>query len=134
MHYGNALRIQDQEQKQESIPPKRSRAKSQPKSELKEWFAKELQPLYPAHRRRKQIVRALSALDEINPDAVKRQQILNSLEEWKCSSDWLKDGGQYVPGIGNFLLERHFEQQVTTSNGNAHAELPTPAEYFEGRS
>jgi hypothetical protein len=132
MQQGNALRIQDQEQKQENIPPKKPRGKSQPKSELKDWFAKELQPLYPGHRRRKQIARALSALVEINPDAAKRQQILDSLEEWKRSPDWLKNKGQFIPGIGNFLFERYFEQPAATGNGSgSRAELPTPAEYFE---
>jgi hypothetical protein len=60
--------------------------------------------------------------------------IIASLERWKQSQKWIKDGGEYIEGAHRFLKERKFDEQpvaATTRNGASHGRpgATRPGEY-----
>lgn len=53
----------------------------------------------------------------IKPDAELRERITSSLGAMKASSDWLKDGGQFIPYPASWLNAKGWDDEVTDSVG-----------------
>jgi hypothetical protein len=104
-------------------PLKGGTAKEKKASELEIWFKTEFQPRYPANRRRNQVKTALARLREIKPTVEQREQILDALERWKTSEEWTKDGGRFVPGIGNFFVNGLYAEHPNPKRNEAGAVL-----------
>jgi hypothetical protein len=119
--FGKPLPNQDQEQEQEQDQEQeqnsaRRRARER-LSEVSTWFETEFVPAYPEHRR-VQNKSALAELRELKPDATERAQILAALERWKCSAEWARDGGTYVPGMGRFFSDGWHKREPEFSHNH----------------
>lgn len=68
------------------------------------WFDQEFLAAYPEHHH-DQLKTARAYLRKHKPDTAERARILATLELWKASPDWLKDGGKWIKGIGNFFSD-----------------------------
>ena len=53
--------------------------------------------------------KAWEAWKELSPTPILAEGIMNALEAWKRSEQWLEDGGRFVPRATKWLAERHFE-------------------------
>lgn len=51
---------------------------------------------------------AWEAWKGLNPSASTVTQIMDSLEKWKTSEQWLEDGGRFIPRAAKFLTEKHW--------------------------
>lgn len=61
--------------------------------------------------------KAWEAWKELSPSPTLAEGIMNALEAWKQSEQWLEDGGRFVPRAAKWLLERHFENPPATGKG-----------------
>jgi hypothetical protein len=64
--------------------------------------------------------KAWEAWKDVNPSPALVQTIMNTLDAWKKSEQWLEDGGRFIPRAAKWLSERHFE------NPPAPAKQATP--------
>lgn len=83
---------------------------AKPKSALQGWFESEFKIRYPAHRRVQEPT-ALRELRKLRPSKEQREQIIASLDEWVASSDWIRDQGKFVPGMGRFFSDKYYQRQ-----------------------
>ena len=56
--------------------------------------------------------KALQAFKKINPDEQLLNEMLQALEIQKNSSQWLKDGGEFIPHPSTWLNNRRWEDEV----------------------
>ena len=70
---------------------------------------------YPKHQDRQG---ALKAFEKLKPDQELLDQMIKSINAWKQSEHWTKDGGQYIPMPTTWLNRRRWED-----------ELPKPEQY-----
>lgn len=70
---------------------------------------------YPKHQDKQG---ALKAFEKLKPDQELVDQMIQSINAWKQSEQWTKDGGQYIPMPTTWLSRRRWED-----------ELPKPAQY-----
>src|SRR5690242_12790910 len=78
------------------------------KSDYDTWFVEHFIPAYPLLRR-VQDKGALAQLRRTKPDEAARAAILARLGKWKLSAEWVKDGGQYIPGMAKFLQDAKYQ-------------------------
>jgi hypothetical protein len=57
--------------------------------------------------------KALQAFKKINPDDQLLNEMLQKLEIQKNSSQWLKDGGEFIPHPSTWLNNRRWEDEVS---------------------
>ena len=57
--------------------------------------------------------------------------IITGLNTYKASSDWLKNGGQFIPYPATFLNQRRWEDEIATTQGPASI-TPPPGEFLKG--
>lgn len=48
---------------------------------------------------------------KIRPNQELAEEILGSIEKFKRSKDWLKDGGEFIPYPATFLNQRRWEDE-----------------------
>lgn len=53
--------------------------------------------------------KAWEAWKELSPTPILAEGIMNALEVWKRSEQWLEDGGRFIPRAAKWLAERHFD-------------------------
>lgn len=74
------------------------------------WFEEVFVTAYPKHRQATQITSARNYVTrQLRPDESARARVIEHLEAWKSSSEWTKDGGEYVPGLRKFFEKRCHE-------------------------
>lgn len=66
---------------------------------------------YPPAKRKKK-AEAFALWEKLNPSAVLVQIIMQALDFQKRSSDWAKDGGQYIPLPSSWLSGQRWEDEV----------------------
>ena len=59
---------------------------------------------------------------KINPDDELLGVMLSSLERWKRSKEWLKDGGQYIPYPSTWLNAKGWEDELPVSRDSPTAQ------------
>ena len=64
---------------------------------------------YPKHQDRQG---ALKAFEKLKPDQELLDQMLKSINAWKQSEQWTKDGGQYIPMPTTWLNRRRWEDDL----------------------
>ena len=64
---------------------------------------------YPKHQDRQG---ALKAFEKLKPDQELLDQMIKSINAWKQSEQWTKDGGQYIPMPTTWLNRRRWEDDL----------------------
>lgn len=64
---------------------------------------------YPKHQDKQN---ALKAFKKLNPDQALVDQMIKSINAWKQSDQWTKDGGQYIPMPTTWLNGRRWEDEA----------------------
>jgi uncharacterized protein YdaU (DUF1376 family) len=82
-----------------------------------EWF----DSFWSAYPRKVAKAEALKAFTKINPDETVLAKMLASVNTSKQSTDWLKDGGQFVPFPSTWLNQRRWEDE-SSEQTNVHFE------------
>ena len=67
---------------------------------------------------------AEKAWAKLGPDAAQADRIVDAVEAFKGTSDWLKDGGQYIPYPATWLNGRRWEDDPATQGQSAVASRP----------
>lgn len=73
--------------------------------------------LYPKKRARKD---AISAWNELNPDALLQQRIAADVRTRTHSHDWTKDDGQFIPYPASYVRGRRWEDEAPLASQNDH--------------
>lgn len=68
---------------------------------------------WSAYPKRKSKQDAIKAWRKLSPSPDTQQQILAALAWQRQSPDWLKDGGQFIPGAEKYLNGRRWEDEPT---------------------
>lgn len=84
-----------------------------PKGESANLFA-EFWKAYPLHKAKPT---ALKAFGKLKPDRVLLNAILAALSVQKQSSQWTRDGGQYIPHPATWLNQRRWEDEKEVAGG-----------------
>lgn len=82
---------------------------------------------YPRHVNR---AKAEKAWKKINPDADLVARIMASVEAWKQSPQWTKDGGQYIPYASTWLNGRQWEDELPATT--TETQFPWLDEFLAG--
>ncbi len=89
---------------------------------FEEWLDEIFLPAYPAPHRNEQRPGALACLRKMNPTPAELEGFMRSLEAWKRTANWSKDGGTFAPGPGNFFKnDLHKKAPPTVANGATSA-------------
>jgi hypothetical protein len=88
------------------------------------WFDQEFLPQYPEDHH-DQLKTARAFLRKHKPDAAERARILATLELWKASPEWLKDGGKWIKGVGNFFSDGLHQRKPAGIEAGPHYETAT---------
>jgi len=80
--------------------PSKSGPRSSFKSKMQEQLFDEFWAVYPRKVGKKD---AVKAWNKLKPDETLTHQIIEGVERWKLSTQWTKDGGQYIPYPATFL-------------------------------
>jgi hypothetical protein len=64
---------------------------------------------YPKHQDKQG---ALKAFQKLKPDQELLDQMIKSINAWKQSEQWTKDGGQYIPMPTTWLNRRRWEDDL----------------------
>lgn len=64
---------------------------------------------YPKHQDKQN---ALKAFKKLNPDQALVDQMIKSINAWKQSDQWTKEGGQYIPMPTTWLNGRRWEDEA----------------------
>lgn len=97
--------------------------KNTPKVPVGEGFV-QVWETYPKHQAK---ARAQAAWAKINPGPELVALMLRSIEVWKKSEAWTKDGGQFVPMLATWLNGRRWEDELSQPQSNA-APVSSPEE------
>lgn len=68
---------------------------------------------------------AFKAFEKLNPDSALLDTFLSALREQKNSTDWKRDGGQYIPHPSTWLNQRRWEDEPKTQSDDGWEYLPT---------
>ena len=79
--------------------------------------------VYPKQRSKGQ---AEKTWIKINPDDELLDAMLSSIERWKRSKEWLKDGGQYIPYPSTWLNAKGWEDELPVTR-----DLPTAQKNYD---
>ena len=80
--------------------PSKSGPRSSFKSKMQEQLFDRFWAVYPRKVGKKD---AVKAWNKLKPDETLTIQIIEGVERWKLSTQWTKDGGQYIPYPATFL-------------------------------
>lgn len=69
---------------------------------------------------------ALKAWKKIKPAGQLLDSLMTALEKQKVSSDWLKDGGQFIPHPATWLNGRRWEDEALTAASQPQAPARNP--------
>ena len=64
---------------------------------------------YPKHQSKQD---AIKAFTKLKPDAGLLEKMIASLKAWKCSQQWTKDNGQYIPLPATWLNGHRWEDET----------------------
>ena len=95
-----------------------------------DWFEADFLPRYPANRQNNSLTTARNQVRDLNPQESLRETLITRLEGWKLHPDWMREGGRFVPGVGNFFKDGWYKRDApharASPNGTltrAHADL-----------
>jgi hypothetical protein len=77
---------------------------------------------WAAYPNRKAKPAALKAFIKLKVDSVLLDTILKAIEKQKCSEQWVKDGGKFIPFPATWLNQKRWEdedERGTNGSGNA---------------
>ena len=84
---------------------------------------------WEAYPKKRSIGQAERAWVKINPDDKLLKEMLDSLERWKRSREWLREGGQYIPHPSTWLNAKGWEDELPVSRDSP----TTEKDYNSGR-
>jgi len=84
---------------------------------------------WDAYPKKRSMGQAEKAWIKINPDDELLGVILSSLERWKRSKEWLKDGGQFIPYPSTWLNAKGWEDELPVTRDSP----TTEKDYNSGR-
>jgi predicted phage replisome organizer len=93
---GNQSETQSKSKRKSEKKSKEKEKEKEPEQDLFEHFW----AVYPRKVGKKDAVKAWNKLE---PDETLTHQIIEGVERWKLSTQWTKDGGQYIPYPATFL-------------------------------
>lgn len=67
---------------------------------------------WEAYPRKESRERALAAWSSLSPDETLLDRMLNVLEVQKCSTEWHREGGRYIPHAANWIKDRRWEDEA----------------------
>lgn len=77
---------------------------------------------WEAYPKKRSIGQAERAWVKINPDDKLLKEMLASLERWKRSREWLREGGQYIPYPSTWLNAKGWEDELPVSRDSPTAQ------------
>jgi hypothetical protein len=93
---------------------------------FEKWLDEVFLPKYPEPHRNEQRPGALAYLRQAKPSTAELEEFVTALEALKRTPKWLKDGGQYVPGPGNFFRNNLHKTSTASATTNGHAAASGP--------
>ena len=93
------------------------------------WFSE----FWEAYPRKVDKQSAVRAWKKIKPDATLMAKIMDGLQRWKESEQWLKENGQYIPYPATWLNKRRWEDEVKKAAPSVPQRRPSSADNFEQR-
>jgi hypothetical protein len=72
---------------------------------------------YPSARKQGK-GKAEEVFRRIKPSQELTERMIRALEIWKCSEQWTKENGQYIPQLARWLREKRWEDIPPNSYGN----------------
>lgn len=86
------------------------------------WSPTFLERFWPAYPRKVAKPKALRAWEKLQPDDALVEEMLVALEQQKHSTQWTKDGGEFIPHPSTWLNQRRWEDQLEPEvKANEHA-------------
>lgn len=82
--------------------------------------------IYPRRQAKKE---AQKAWMKIKPDAALVQCIIESVERWKSSPEWQRDGGRFIPYPASFLNGQRWEDELPPTSPVSEARVPSDREW-----
>lgn len=64
---------------------------------------------------------AEKAFERINPDKQTLDRMIQAIDQQRCSAQWQRDGGQYIPNPATWLSQRRWEDDLTTVQAQPNA-------------
>jgi len=89
--------------KNETQSKSKSKSKSKEKEKEKELEQDLFERFWAVYPRKVGKKDAVKAWNKLKPDEALTNQIIEGVERWKLSTQWTKDGGQYIPYPATFL-------------------------------
>lgn len=86
-----------------------------------DWAFAQFWEVYPKKRDK---ARARKAFDKLKPDQALLDQILAALAWQTKTTDWIKDGGQYIPLASSYLTARRWEDEPPVNATAAKPSVP----------
>ena len=77
---------------------------------------------WDAYPRKTNRDKARRAFEKLHPDAALMDSIMAAIEAQKRSSQWTRDGGEYIPHPSTWLNGRRWEDQLTPARGRGYQE------------
>lgn len=81
---------------------------------------------YPKHQDKQG---ALKAFEKLKPDQDLVDQMITSINAWKQSDQWTKDGGQYIPMPTTWLNRRRWEDEMPQTSMQRPGKVVSAARY-----
>lgn len=75
-------------------------------------YAQKFDQFYAAYPKKIAKQSAIKAWQKLKPDDDLMTKIMQGLERWKKSNDWLKENGQYIPYPATWINQRRWEDEI----------------------
>ena len=64
---------------------------------------------------------AEKVFERINPDKQTFDRMIQAIDQQRCSAQWQRDGGQYIPTPATWLTQRRWEDDLTAVQAQSDA-------------
>jgi len=68
-------------------------------------------------------VPAQKAYEKLNPSPALQQRLLEALERFCETEQWMRDGGKYIPFASTWLNQRRWEDEIRPANGSTDLDI-----------